>query len=195
MDARVAAGGPPPRPTALWHWMTAIWALMALAMGASLPPDLGLVLAVLAFGALLGLIWTVQMLRVLHDREARNRLTLRAAAAWAVCPATGLLLTALVWTGWPIVLRVKLSEPALVRLAEEVKGGRSAVAGRFGTGLVPVYEAHVEGNCVVLSTGVAFLDDYGLAYSRDGRHPAPGDARYRFHHLFGPWYTFVLDVF
>ncbi len=172
--------------------MTAAWAIMALWMSASLSPDLMLGLAVLGIGGLLGLIWTFQVLRVVLDREARGRLTPRAIVAWAICPATGLLLVALVGTQWPVALRVKLSEPALLRLVEDVEARRATVPGTFGVGRVSVEEATVAGNCVILYTGSGFFIDYGLAFSRDGNPPAPEYMR-SFRHLFGRWYTYSLS--
>jgi hypothetical protein len=152
-----------------------------------------LMFAALFFGGVLGLIWSAQLLRVLIDTEARGRLTRRAAVAWAAYPTVGLVLLALFWSQWPFALRVKLSEPAVVRLASEVEDGRTRVGGPVGAGLVSVEWAEVRGNCVVLFTGAVFMTDCGLAYSRDGKPPALGHP-WAFRHLFGRWYTFQVDL-
>jgi hypothetical protein len=195
-QAETRTGAPlgSPRPTVLWHIFTAAWALMAAPMSASLSPPFMLMLVAAFFGGALGLIWSVQLLRVLLDREARSRLTRRASVAWAAYPTIGLLLVALFLSQWPFALRVKLSEPALLRLAGEVEDGRTRVGVPCRAGLVSVDSADVRENCVLLFTGAVFLTECGLAYSRDGKPPALGHP-WVFRHLFGRWYTFQVDLF
>jgi hypothetical protein len=183
----VAAAEGPPRPAALWHILTGIWALLALPVCASLAPDL--LLGMLAFfvGGLLGLAWVIQVLRVISDRDARRRMTGRAALGWAAYPATALLLYVLLTTGVLVHLRVRLSEPALQRLAEEVAAG-AKVDDRW-VGLMWIEGAWVSGNAVLLSVGASFMETTGLAYSLDGLPAAP-EGHPLTHHLHGRWYTF-----
>ena len=182
----------PPRPTTTWHVLTGIWAFFAAVMSGRLAPGLLLGMTVVLSGGLLGLIWCVQFARVLLNREARRRLTGRALASWAVCPATGLFLAALTLSQWPVALRVKLSEPALLRLAQEVEDGRDEVTSGRLVGLMVVDGTVLEESCVLLHTDSGFFFvKYGLAYSRDGDWPSShyyGTTSFR--RLFGRWYTF-----
>jgi hypothetical protein len=150
-------------------------------------------LVVLAFGGFLGVVWTVQLLRVLLSREARGRLTRRASLHWGVCPATGLLFGALSLTPWPYALSVKLGEPALLRIVEDLEQGRANARDPGRAGLIFVDDAQVREDCVLLYTGWGYLTLHGLAYSRDGAPPEPPFARVR--HLYGRWYTFCEDPF
>ncbi len=187
-DASVHAAMGPPRPTALWHVLTGLWAALAAVMSASLA-GFTLPLVVLAFGGMLGLVWCFYVVRVLPDREARGRLTWKAAAAWAVCPLTGLLFAALSFTSWPYELRVRISEPALLRLVEDLDRGRVDPCDPGRAGLIFVDYATAEEDCVVFTTESAFLTEYGLVYSRDGRIPNP--QHLPLWHLYGRWYTFI----
>jgi hypothetical protein len=182
----------PPQPTALWHVLTGIWACLAAVMSTQLAPDLLLGTAVLAFGGMLGLIWSVMAARVLLNRDARRRLTGRAIASWAVCPATGLMFAALCASGLPAACRVKLSEPALDRLAAGLEALRTRVDRTTRAGLMFVDEAVVEERCILLRTDSGgFFTQYGLARSRDGSWPASDHyGMTTFRHLFGRWYTF-----
>jgi len=169
--------------------MTGIWALLSLPACAS--PNANPLITVLAFstGGLLGLIWLVQVLRVVLDADGRQRMTRRAAIAWSIYPATGLLLLFLLMTGLFFEVRVRLSETALERLAAEVTSG-AEVKGTRWVGLVRIEGARMSGNAVLFSTESKFLAEYGLAYSRDGAPPAlPG--RPVVSHVFGRWYTFT----
>ncbi len=181
----------PPRPTVVWHVLTALWAIPAALMSASVSPHFGLVVAVVFSGGLLGLIWCIQLARVLLDPEARRRLAWRAIGAWAFCPATGLLLTALYFTQWPLVLRVKLSEPALLRLVTDIEADRVQVDRPIRAGLMSMHRAAVEEHYVLLYTDHGFIfTEYGLAYSRDGNRPTSSYWGLTFRHLFGRWYIF-----
>ncbi|MFI5404016.1 MAG: hypothetical protein ACHQ1G_13840, partial [Planctomycetota bacterium] len=68
---------------------------------------------------------------------------------------------------------MKLSEPALLRLVEEVEAGR--VDGKPGrAGLIGVRSTSAREDCVLLYTEHGFIfTEYGLARSRDGNRPKP----------------------
>lgn len=189
-DAAAHAAMGPRRPTVAFHVLTAIWAVLAAVMSASIAgAGLMLPLAVVLFGGTLGIAWCFALARAVLDREARGRLTRRAMGAWAVCPLTGLLFVALSFTQWPYELRVRISEPALLRLVEDLDSGRVDASDPGRAGLIFVDYATAEEDCVVFTTESVFLTEYGLVYSRDGRIPNP--QHLPLWHLYGRWYTFI----
>jgi hypothetical protein len=182
----------PPRPSVGFHVSTGVWAVLATLMLASLGRFLLSGIVVL-FGVMLGVAWFFAFARVLVDREARGRLTWKEAGHWAVCPATGLFFVALSFTTWPYMLRVTLSEPALLRLVEDLDQGRANPFDPGRAGLIFVDHAEALEDCVVLTTETGFLTEYGLVYSRDD---SPPDASPRWiWHLYGRWYAFAYDPF
>lgn len=178
----------PPRPSARLRALTGVWAVLAAVMSASLG-RLMLPFLVLLIGVTLGVAWCSQLTRVLLDREARGRLTWRAMASWMVCPLTGLLFAALSFTSWPYMLRVKISEPALLRLVADLERGRADLRDPGRAGLIFVDHASVREDCVLLETETGFLTWHGLVYSRSGARPRP-PPRTHVRHLYGRWYTF-----
>jgi hypothetical protein len=188
-DAAAHAAMGPPRPTATFHALTAVWVVPAAIMSASIAGDLMLSLVVVLLGGTLGIAWCVALARVLLRREARNRLAWNAMAHWAVCPLTGLLFAVLSFTQWPYELRVRISEPALLRLVEDLDRGRADPGDPGRAGLIFVDYAKAEEDGVVFTTESVFPTEYGLVYSRDGRTPNP--RHLPLWHLYGRWYTFI----
>lgn len=179
----------PSRPNAHFHALTAAWALLALIMCASLGRFM-ITGVVVLFGAVLTASWCHELVRALFDREARGRLTRGALGAWAIFPLTVLLFAALSFSPWPYVMRVKLSEHALLRLVEDVEASRAS-PGRAG--LIFVDDARAVKGCVVLTTESGYLTEYGLVFSQAGTMPKPPALHLR--HLYGPWYVFHHDPF
>ena len=182
-----------PQPTPLWHIFTVGWLVPALLMTARVDPGFGLLGIVALYGALLGLIWLVCGALVLLSREARARLTRRAVAAWLAFPAMVLLVALLLHTRWPLMLRVRLSEPALLELVQEARADRRPHEDPRRAGLMFVDHVYAEEDCVFLHTNHGFIfREHGLAYSPDGSEPRGRYMGYRteFHHLTGHWWTF-----
>ncbi|HEX5136990.1 MAG TPA: hypothetical protein VFY93_08470 [Planctomycetota bacterium] len=192
-SAQASRGEPqgPPRPTAFWHVLTGIWILLSLPVCASLSPHPVLGMIAFGIGGILGLAWAIQLQRVIADTDARRRMTRRAAVGWAIYPVAALLLALLLTTGVLVLLRVRLSETALERLAGEVASG-AEVKDRWA-GLMWIESASGSGNAVLLSTGMTFLYEYGLVYSLDGKPPALRHHHTR--HLHGRWYTYSYSPF
>lgn len=175
----------PPRPTAVWHVMTAIWALAA-ALLAVFGHRVAAAAVLFPLGGVLGLIWCFQAARVLLCREARGRLTPGAMIGWAVYPVTAILLSSLVLSSWIDVLRIRVSEAALLRLVEDVEAGR-AIDRPVRAGLFRIERARIEDGCVLLENNESwvYLSD-GLAFVRRGAPPPLALAR----HIWGPWWEF-----
>lgn len=176
----------PPRPTAVWHVMTALWALAALLL-AVFGHRFATAAVVLPIGGLLALIWCFQAARVLLHRETRSRLTPRAMIGWAAYPATAILLSSLVLSHWVDVLRVRVSEAALLRLVEDVEAGRADFDTPVRAGLFRIEDARIEDGCVLLEVNESwvYLSD-GLAFARRGAPPSLALSR----HITGPWWEF-----
>lgn len=96
------------------------------------------------------------------------RLDLRSAAAWAWCPATGLLVVAFLASPWPLRLRVEVSEAALMRAVEQVEAGHAPLALPVRTGLFEIDGVMVRPGAVLLVVNEGCpLESQGLAYVRD----------------------------
>jgi hypothetical protein len=89
--------------------------------------------------------------------------------------------------------RVKLSEPALLRLVEDIERGRAVQGSPGRAGLIFVDHATAEEDCVVLTTESGYLTECGLVFSRTGTIPKPPARHLR--HLYGRWYTFAYNPF
>lgn len=176
------------------HLLTALWALAVVLLGA-FGQDFLLVTVGGFFGAILGLAWLVQVARVLLDREARGRLTGGAILAWMVFPATVFVVAALLLSSWPLVLRVKASESALLRLVAEVEAGRTSFAPPVRAGLFLIDGGRIEGGSVLLewtegwpmaSEGLAYFTAGNLSRPFEGSFPGPVGLK----HVVGRWWTF-----
>lgn len=138
-------------------------------------------------GLLLGIGWCCLAVGRLIVREGILRLGWRGVLVWALCPATGLLLGAVCFSQWPLALRVKLSEPALLRLVEEVKAGRASFDRPVRARLFKIDGGRVDGGCILLETNEGWpLASEGIAYV------PKGTPRVLFSdHLVGRWWAFA----
>ena len=170
----------PPGPGRALLVQTVLWGIATILVVAFGHTFL-LGIPLLLWGFILGIAWLC--LAVSRLILGRGLLDWRGLVAWA---ATGLLLGAACFTQWPLALRVKLSEPALLRLVEEVDAGRATFHRPVRAGLFAIDGGRVEGGCVLLETNEGWpLASEGIAYVREGTTQA------RFSdHLVGRWWAF-----
>lgn len=125
------------------------------------------------WGMVLGIAWCCLAFGRLLLRGGLLKLDRRGVAAWAFCPATGLMLGTVIWCShWPLALRVRVSEQALLRLVEEVEAGRTRFDPPARAGLFVIDGAYIEGGYVFLETNEGWpLASEGIAYLREGAQP------------------------
>ena len=176
---------PLPGPGRAVQILTVLWAIAAVLMAAFGHTFL-LGAPLVLCGLLLGVAWCDLAFRRLILQKGFATLDRRGFVAWAFCPWTGLLLSAVCFTQWGLVLRVKLSEPALLRLVEEVEAGKAHFDPPVRAGLFKIDGGRVEGGCVLLETNEGWpLASEGIVYVREGTTQA------RFSdHLVGRWWAF-----
>ena len=192
-----AATRPVPRPDREAQILTLLWAAAALlATAFGLTSGFGGILLFL-FGVLLALAWCVVAFGRLVVEWGLPRLDWRSTLSWTFCPATVLLLGIFIYySPWPLVLRVKLSEPALLRIVEEVRAGRTHFDPPARAGLFSIDCGSVRNGTVLLDTNEGWLlDTEGIAYvgddprwlefGEDGSPPPPFRGR-----LAGRWCWF-----
>lgn len=171
-------------------------------MAARVYPGLLLFATVVLGGFGLGVVWCIflAMRYVAWSKARAPRRTWRGVLLWGVCPATGLLLTVLYVTQVPLVLRVKLSETAMLELVEgaetaaRAEEGSPQVAWPVRAGAMWVQYADVQERCVFLLTNHGFIFHmYGLVYVKGGGRPEGNYMGFRtgYRHLVGDWWTFV----
>lgn len=193
-EAIAVADGP---PRAL-QVLTLGWACLAGLMSVRVYPGLLLFAAVVFSGGVIGVTWCVLVVRRLVRRSNNERLNWRTALMWGVCPATGVLLTALYLSEVPLALRVEVSERALLDLVERVDSapkvdGTPQLRWPVRAGAIFVRGADVQQRCVFLLTNEApIFRMYGLVYVRDGGTPEGDFWNYltTYRHLVGRWWTF-----
>ena len=164
--------------------LTLGWACIAGLMTLRVYPGMLLFMAVVSSGGVLGVTWCVLLVSCLIRRTAGPAGSGRVLA-WGLCPAVGLLLTVMFVSRIPLVLRVAVSEGALLDLVEKEEPGRA--------GAMFVQTVVVQGRCVFLLTNHApIFKMYGLVYVEDAGRPEGEYLRYAttYEHLVGRWWTF-----
>jgi hypothetical protein len=179
---------------AIW---SALWALCALWAFSNVRVDPFVFLGVLLWGSALAALWTITLccLIVLRLRSPRRigRLRARNGLIILATPALGVLGVFLLWTDLDFLLRLKLSERALIAHCESVIADpERANEPRRRIGLFRVYAVDVVDADAVRVTTVlpGIFDEAGVYYD-------PGDvlAEHRGWpedrlSLFGPWDAF-----
>jgi hypothetical protein len=120
----------------------------------------------------------------------------RNVALGLAVPASGLLGLVLLATDLGLLVRLKLSQPALNRLVAEFRedGRVDYESNRRIVGLFGVKSVQVQGDLVKIETGSAnWMDSGGLLYSH-GANPPRKVRKRDLWHLDGPWWRYV-DVF
>lgn len=150
----------------------------------------GLLLA----GALLGAVWLVGvLLDVWVWLRSGGRLGPRLVLRWAGVPVCGLLGVWLLWTDLDFVLRLKLSEPALVARCRSLLDDPDAHAidGEW-VGLFRVHRADPGGDGLVRLVTVlpGVFDEGGVYYDPAGVIRATDEWPEERARVFGPWARF-----
>ena len=182
-----------PRPRRSIQIATLCWAVVVILAAAFGHTAMGEGAPLFLFGLLLGLGWCGNLI----VEWGLVRLDWRSAVAWSVCPATLLLLGFFIYfSPWPLVLRVKLSESALLRVVEEVRAGRTRFDPPVRAVLFSIDSARIRNGTVLLDTNESWpLESAGIAYvgddprwldfGEDGSPPPPFCGS-----LFGRWSWF-----
>lgn len=180
-----------------WAWIELVlasaWLLVMLEQASNAGPSMiGLGVVVLGGLALAGswMIRTITLAWVKGSGRVRDRWTL---AAHLAVPVIGLVGASLVFTRADTRLRVRLSEPALVALADDVRAGNAPSTPRWA-GLYRVLDATPGGGGTVRLTtrrGWVFSED-GFYHAPSGA-PTPGDPRESVEPLAPGWYVFHWD--
>lgn len=156
---------------AIW---SALWALCALWAFSNVRVDALVFLAVLLWGSALAALWTLTLccLIVLRLRSPRRigRLRVRNGLIILATPALGVLGVFLLWTDLDFLLRLKLSERALIAHCESVIADpERANEPRRWIGLFRVYAVDVVDTDAVRVTTVlpGIFDEAGVYYDPD----------------------------
>ena len=159
---------------------------LAATYSASFPGANGIefFLAIAVGGQALGIAWAVRLVFALA--LTRRAFLTRRSLLWAVPPALILMAAANMVTHAPMWARFQMSQDAMDSFAADVIDGSFET--RSFVGLWPVERAKRVGDTEMrfLVRGATFLDEYGFAYSTEGRPKRIGEDN--FVHLEGPWY-------
>jgi hypothetical protein len=133
---------------------------------------------------ILGAIWAARLIGMVVIRRISGRGTW--TWAWLVAPLIVVATAAVIQLDGPLVLRFRLSEPAMTRFAKRTLDKTSPGSpGRIGLYEVDRVETF-DGGLRFTVAGTGFIDGAGFAYSPRGRPTDGPDNSYD--HLDGPWY-------
>ena len=169
------------------------WLTFILIVFSNAVPDLVIALCT----CLVLLIWGASLvlrgiLILLSNWRQRDPIQRHQSWAWTIEPFV--LLLSIILPIWqvPLMLRLKLSETALIDYIQVERKVRHpqqlSVHPRRWVGLFEVRETEIlDGGVVRMITGGAFLDGAGVVYSPDRQPPTKGEHNYR--HLYGNWWS------
>lgn len=156
---------------------------MAATLIAFSPPGGYFFVIILLFWAwlLAGVTWLARFIGVFLVRRTKERW-----ASWLFAPVVVVVSAVAIQLDGPLLVRFRLSEPAMTRFTEQARGEPAPTSptrvGLWEVGRVETFDGGVR----FTVAGAGFIDDDGFAYSPAGRPPTRGDDSYQ--HLDGPWY-------
>lgn len=178
--------------------ISALWLLCALVAFSNVGVDLLLFLVMFFWGSILAAVWMLSMLCLiwirLRDPNPLGRLSKRTAMIILATPICGVLGAWLLWTDLDLILRLKLSERALITHCESVIADpERAKQPRRWFGLLRVYAVDVVDADAVRVTTVlpGIFDEAGVYYDPDMVVAETNTGSEQRSTLFGPWKRFV----
>ena len=167
--------------------MAAVWLVAAVGIFSDLVIDLMAALLLIAFGFVVALGWVTWSLYLYGGVAClRSRWEI---AEWAFVPLAGLLGVVLLATDLDTVLRLKLSEPAILRCLVEPRSGDSndlwEDGGRW-VGLFWFRGIQDQPGSIELRSDSTYPAG-GLVYCPQGT-PKPASREHRYHQLSGRWW-------
>jgi hypothetical protein len=175
-----------------------LWLALALVM-ASDPVPSGSVLSLLvgALGFAVGVAWVIYSLAWLGVFRSWRR-----AVVWVAVPLFPVVAAHALRTGWPLAVRVWLSESSLHEAAAVARidridpfehvDGHKAEPKRIGLFQVRAVIPH-PGGAVTLNTGYGYFMEGGIVYAPNGPPGPVGEGRVSLRHLYGPWYRYAVS--
>ena len=121
--------------------------------------------------------------------------SLRRAALWLAVPVAPFIALLGFETRWPMIVRMRASEPELRSLAERSAGPPVDWGYEKGPGAVGYFDVktvHRRGPILLFETDFDWLNMGGVAYVPDSAMSNEVEPPLYLHHLYGPWYSFVL---
>jgi len=164
--------------------------LAAATLVAFSPPGGYFIIIVLGFWVWLvvGLTW---LGRFIGNVAVQRPIGIRGWTTWLVAPVIVLVSAGAIHQDIPLVLRFRISEPAMTRFAKhtlvEPTGNPPDRVGLYKVGRVEM----LDGGVGFTVAGAGIVDESGFAYSPQGP-PAEGGGN-SYEHLGGDWYLWEQD--
>lgn len=175
------------------------WLGLAIVLFSTPAADALLAILLIIAGLLLACVWLV--LTVVGGVLVRkgHRPGCWPVLAWTFTPLAGFAGLVCYATHWDLMLRVRLSEPALIAEAERLRSGGVPQDAERHLGLLRVYRADLEADGTVrFMTDMPWIfDEAGLFYDPDRAIGLHWDVPEGYGHedrsvLYGPWFVYYL---